>query len=149
MTLEDLAKKVQTLEDIEEIKQLQHQYLFWINECAWDKAQDCFSEDGTAVVAAQEPHKGKAEIAQLFRDYVSKMNLGKDRDKHYAVMPNISVEGDKAKGEWLLYILITDPETGNSISCRQGKYENKYIKVNGRWKIHYLKWIRGWPDNIG
>ena len=148
MTLKDLEEKVKLIEDIEEIKNMQHQYLFWINERKWDEAVNCFAEDAIAYIGSPEPCKGKAEIAKHFRDYVSKMNLGKDRDKHYSVMPVISVAGDKAKGQWLLYILVTDKETGKAGTWIQGKYENEYKKVDGKWKFSFLKWIRGWPDNI-
>jgi ketosteroid isomerase-like protein len=134
--------------DIEEIKKLQNKYLFWINEKKWDNCINCFTDDAVAYIPSPVESKGKAAIAGRFRNYVSKMNLGKDRDKHYAIMPIITVEGDKAKGEWLLYILITDKETGKAGSWIQGKYENEYSKVNGKWKISHLKWLRGWPDNI-
>lgn len=148
MPQDDLKKQVGILMDIEEIKKLQNRYLFWINEKKWDECINCFTDNAVVYIPSPVECKGKAEIAGRFRDYVSKMNLGKDRDKHYAVMPIITVEGDKARGEWLLYILITDKETGKAGSWIQGKYENEYRKVNGKWKISFLKWLRGWPDNI-
>jgi hypothetical protein len=148
MTLEELTKKVQSIEDIEAIKNMQHQYIFYVNERRFAEAVNCFAENATCIIATNAPCTGKVKIAEHFQDYVAKMNHGKDRDKHYAVMPVITVEGDKARGEWLLYILISDKVTGKASEWIQWKYENEYIKEHGQWKFSLLKATRGWPDNI-
>lgn len=149
MATNDLAKRIQIIEDIEEIKNLTHRYLFWINERKMDEVLTCFADNASVEVMPMPVCKGRTEFTKLFKESVAKSNAGKDRDKHYAVMPVITVDGDKAKGEWLIYILINDPVTGNASRWIQGKYENEYVKVAGAWKFSVLKWIRGWPDHVG
>jgi hypothetical protein len=146
MAGKNIEARVQMIEDVEEIKNMTHQYLFWINERKWDKVLTCFTDDAEVEVRPMPISRGKKEYTKLFLESIAKTNAGKDRDKHYAVMPVITVNGDKAKGEWLVYILISSPEAGNASKWIQGKYENEYAKVDGKWKFSVLRWLRGWPD---
>jgi len=145
MTLEELQKKLTTLEDIEAIRKLHHEYLFQLNNRQWDDIIDSFVEDATVNIGHHGPHKGKAEIATLFKEKISKMNVGKWRDAHFAIDPVISIVGDKAEGHWLMYIMIADPDTGNALRWTQGRHDCEYVKVDGKWKFKSFKYTRPWP----
>ncbi len=145
MTLEEIEKKLKILEDLEEIRTLHHEYIFRLNNRQWDEIIDSFVEDGTANIAHHGLHKGKAEITTLFKERISKMNTGKWRDAHFVVAPVISLEGDKAKAHWLMYVMIADPTTGNALRWMQGRHDCEYIKVNGKWKFKSVKYTRPWP----
>lgn len=145
MTLEELEKRLRTLEDLEAIKNLHHEYIFQLLNRQWDDIVDCFAEDGTANIAHHGLRKGKAEIATLFKERISKMNAGKWRDAHFVVQPVISIEGDKAKGYWLMYIMIADPTTGNALRWTQGRHDCEYVKIDGKWKFKSVKYTRPWP----
>jgi len=144
MTLKELEKRVRVLEDLEAIRDLHHEYVFRLNNRQWDDIIDCFVEDATANIGAHGLRKGKAEITQLFKERISRMNVGKVRDAHFVATPVISVDGDKAKGHWLMYIMVADPTTG-TIRCTQGRHDCEYVKVDGRWKFQSVKYTRPWP----
>ncbi len=145
MTLAELEKRVGTLEDMKEIENLQGQYIYWLNNNQWDEILDCFTENATANVYTHGLRRGKKEIIEMFREEISKLEQGKDRDGHFAIQPVISVDGDKATGQWLMYVMISNPITGNAQKWLNGKYENEYVKVDGKWKISSLKWTYPWP----
>jgi hypothetical protein len=146
MTLEELNKRLSTLEDIEEIKQLQAHYVNCVITTKWDDLVDCFSENGVFNAHAGVA-RGKKAIKKLFVEEISKNHIGKEG--LFAVHPIITVDGDKAKGSWLLYIQyalprkletkLTQLPTNDAPDWLQGYYDMKYIKEDGKWKISYLK----------
>lgn len=149
MTLEELEKRLRTLEDIEEIKQLQVRYVNCLTTTEWDELVDCFAENGVVDLHAGLA-RGKEAIAKLFKDKISKTHVG--LEGNFVVHPIISVEGDKAKGSWLLYIQFSLPHkmqpkpailpTDDAPDWMQGYYDMEYIREDGKWKISLLKWRR-------
>ena len=73
-----------------------------------------------------------------FQEGISKTHVGKEGD--FEVHPIISVDGDTAKGNWVMYIMYFYPRTGQSLFWVQGIYDVDYIRENGEWKFKYLKW---------
>ena len=145
MTLEELEKRLKTLEDIEAIRELHHEYIFRLNNREWDDIVDCFAEDGTANIWTHGLRSGKEEIARLFKERISKMNVGKGRDGHFVAQPVVSVQGDKASGHWLMYVMTADPTTGHALRWIQGRHDCEYVKVGGQWKFKSIKFTRPWP----
>jgi len=140
MTLEELEKRVQVLEDIEEIKNLHREYVFGLASQQWDDMLDCFAEDAIADIFRWGLRKGKAEIEDLFKNTFNGRIL--PTHGHFAAQPVISVEGDRAKGRWILYLFFAEP----SVTWVQGRHDCEYIKVDGKWKFSYLKFTRPWPE---
>jgi ketosteroid isomerase-like protein len=143
--LQDISKRLQALEDIEAIKNLHREYVYWINSRQWDKTTDCFTEDAIAVIFRHPRAAGIDQIRSLFFDGIGKVNAGKGRDAHFATMPVIRLNGSQASGHWMLYIFIADPITGNALRWTQGRYECEYRKVTGQWKFSKLVWVNPWP----
>jgi ketosteroid isomerase-like protein len=149
MTLEELQKKVLALEDMEAIKELHRQYVFWLNSQEWDEMIDCFTEDAIADIGRHGEHKGREEITKLFKvtmnNQLSNWNGG-----HFVTQPVISVNGDKATGHWFLHIFIflTQTQEGPSYKWVQGRYDTEYIKVNGKWKFKVLRFKEPWPKQL-
>jgi hypothetical protein len=141
----DLEGKIQLLEDIKEIEYLLNQYVFWLANSQWDEVVECFTENANAEVYHNGFHRGKTEIRKMFLDIISKKNEGKGRDGHSVFPPVISVEGNKARGQWMMYVWISDPDTGDAKKWFNGKYDNEFEKVDGKWKISSLKWTYPWP----
>ncbi len=138
-TLEALMKRVQVLEDIEEIQKLQRNYVYWMCNLQWDEMLNCFTEDATLNVQGERPRKGTKEIADLFHSVLAKRITLKDG--HMVGQPVISVNGNRAKGYWILYLYFSEP----SIRWMQGRQECVYIKVNGKWKFNSMQFINPWP----
>jgi hypothetical protein len=148
MTLEELEARVKILEDIEQIKQLHVRYVNYLTTSNWDELLDCFDEDGATEFEEHGEHlvnRGKAAVAKDFKERISKDLVGKEGN--FVVHPIISVDGDKAKGSWLLYIqympgakLYSTGEEEEAAAWYQGFYDMEYVKRDGEWKISLLKW---------
>jgi len=136
--LKNLEKRVRVTEDIQEIHQLQRRYVNALMCTEWDDAVDCFSEKAKIDVYLHKPVIGKAAIDRWFKEELSKTHAGKEGD--IVIHPIISVDGDKAKGKWLLYMMYFYPRTGQSLFWVQGFYDMEYVRENGKWKISLMRW---------
>ena len=147
MTSSDFEKRLKTLEDIEEIKQLQAYYVNGLTVANYDNVMECFTKDAVVDLHLGLA-RGTGEINTLFREKIARFHQGQEGP--FAVHPVISVEGDKAKGNWLLYIQYAQPRklqtspgmltTDDAPDWLQGFYEMEYQRVDGQWKISFLKW---------
>lgn len=138
MSPENLEKRIQILEDIEKIKKLHQRYMDLMDNLRYEEVLDLFVEDAVVEVRNLGVKKGRDGLREIYIDVLAK-NRGSERfDGHIAVHPDITVEGDKAKGTWLIYMLFSKPD----IQWVQGRNECEYKKMNGDWKISKLKFTR-------
>jgi len=137
--LEGLEKKVKVIEDTEAIKQLHREYIYYLCNLEWGKMLDCFAEGATADIGEHGLCRGKEEISGLFRNVLA--NMITKRDGHMVGQPVITVEGDRAKGYWILYLFFQEP----SVRWMQGRQDCEYIRVNGKWKFSSVKFTNPWP----
>lgn len=152
MTLEELEKKlaetekrllaaeqrIRVNEDIEQVKQLHQRYMNALAYINWDDIIDCFADDCSIDVQFGGFIKGKDNVARFFREQLSTIHNGKEGI--FAIHPQITVNGDTAKGNWLMYIMYADHRTWASRYWLQGIYDADYVRVNGQWKFSYLQW---------
>jgi ketosteroid isomerase-like protein len=138
MSLEDLEKRIQAIEDLEEIKKLHQNYINLMDNLQYEEVLDLFTEDATAEVRNSGVKRGKKELSEVYIDILAKTRGTTRFDGHMAIEPDITVHGDTAKGTWLIYMLFSKP----TIQWVQGKNECEYRKENGKWKISKLKFTR-------
>jgi ketosteroid isomerase-like protein len=138
MSLEEWEKRVRALEDVEEIKKLHQHYMDLMDNLQYEKVLDLFTEDATTDIRNHGLKKGKKEMAEVYLDFLPKKRGSTRFDGHMAISPDITVDGNTAKGTWLIYILFSKPE----IQWVQGKNECEYRKENETWKISKLKFTR-------
>ena len=136
--LKEMERRITTNEDIEQIKQLHIRYVNALTFIKWDDVIDCFAEDSSLDVQLGGLIKGKAKIAKFFKERLSQIHIGKEGI--FCVHPQITVDGDRAKGNWLIYIMYADHRTWQSRYWLQGIYDAEYAKVNGEWKFSHLQW---------
>ena len=127
-TLQETQKRLQVYEDIEQIKQLHCRYMNALTFINWDDVIDCFAEDSSIDVQFGGLIKGKANIAAFFREMLSQIHIG--TEGIFAIHPLISVDGDRAKGNWLMYMMYADHRTWQSRYWIQGIYDAEYVKVD-------------------
>jgi len=137
MTLADLEKRIQAIEDTEEIKRLHQNYINLMDNLQYGQVLDLFTEDATVEVRQSGVKRGRKEIAEVY-GLLAKTRGSTRYDGHLAVEPDIKVQGDSAEGTWLVYMLFSRP----SIQWVQGRNECEYRKENGRWKIGKLRFTR-------
>lgn len=137
-SMDEMEKRLQTLEDVEKIKKLHQTYIRLMDDLRYEEVLDLFTQDGSAEVRNSGVKKGRSELSHIYLDVLAKNRGDKRYDAHMAVHPDIEVDGDTAKGTWLIYMLFSRP----AIFWVQGKNECEYRKVNGEWKISRLKFTR-------
>ncbi len=147
MDSQDFEKRLRRLEDIEEIKQIQAHYVNCLTTANYDELLKCFTDDAVIDLHAGLA-RGRKEFTPLFRENIGEVHRGQEGP--FAVHPIISVDGDQAKGSWLLYIQYALPRkmehrpetytTDDAPDWMQGFYEMEYKRVDGQWKISFLKW---------
>jgi hypothetical protein len=145
MNLEELEKRLIKVEkelkitkDLEEIRNLHYRYVNCITEAKWDEIMENFAENSTLdVFGDNEVAKGKPAIEDTFRKVLSIGHVGKEGN--FAVHPIITVDGDKARGKWLFYMMFAHPNTWQSLFWVQGYVNTEYVRENGEWKILSLK----------
>jgi len=145
----EYEKRLKRLEDIQAIKDLHREYVYWVNECKWDEIIDCFTEDCAVNIGKWGLRRGKESLQKLFKQDIAGNNRGTGRDGHFAVQPVITVNDDVATGHWLMYIMISNPENGLAERWAHGRHDAEYIKVNGKWKIRSIVWTNPWPREPG
>jgi hypothetical protein len=144
MQIEELEKRLKTLEGIEEVKKLQLTYINALIICDWDKVEDCFAKDGVVDFKESGILNGIKAISKDFRERISQSHIGKEGI--LCVHPIITVEGDKAKGTWTFYHFTYHPREFADFPVEkapdwvQGLYDMEYKRVDGKWKISLLKW---------
>ena len=100
----------------------------------WDEVTDCFAEEGL-----DEDGKPVSKKEMGMRLKAMGINGNTDRQGGYSVHPAIEVNGDKARGRWLLYMLMSYRLTQQLMFYLQKIYEAEYIRENGKWKIYHMK----------
>ena len=138
MGLEELEKQIRALVDTEEVKKLHYRYVNALTFAEWDKVTDCFADDAVTDLGPPGVVKGKTNIAKLFKEGISGAH---GRGEGSVVVHSIiSVEGDKAEGNWFIYLLNVDPDSKDPTGWVLGEYNTEYTKEDGKWKISYMKW---------
>jgi ketosteroid isomerase-like protein len=96
MSFEELEKRVQALEDVEEIRKLHQHYIDLMDHLRYEEVLDLFTEDATSEVRNFGVKKGKKEMADIYLGVLAK-NRGSERfDAHMAIEPDIMVDGNTA-----------------------------------------------------
>jgi hypothetical protein len=140
-----LEQKVQELEDIEDIKKLHREYLFFISNLEFEKALACFSDSITVDIANYGVCQGKAAVAKLFKEVIYQ-NVLQSKDAHFTGQAVISAKGKRAEGHWMFYRLLHKP---SSVGWVQGRYDCEYVKEGNSWKFSVMKMKRPWPEFMG
>jgi hypothetical protein len=143
MSVQDIEKRLQTLEDLEEIRRLHHNYFYQLNNKQYDDLIATFADDGWLNIWKHGIRKGKVEITKFVKTDIAKINAGSVA--HFVVEPVITVEGDRAKSYWMVYMLFSDPVTGLPSKWIQGRHDAEYVKINGKWKFYSVTFTRPWP----
>ena len=146
MSMEALEARIKKLEDIEAIKQLMHNYTYWLDYGEMDKALDCFMDDARMDVGmrggaeeGQDSFEFKCEGKEEISNFYHLMVHQKDRfsASHFILNPVVTVEGDKAKG--IFYLL--EPTKIARAMWGHGRYDMEFVNHNGQWKISFFGFL--------
>lgn len=137
MNMEELAKRLQVLEDIEAIKKMKAEFHALCDEGYQDLdgIMDFFVEDGVWDGEAFGTYAGRAAIRALFADVPKTLPFV----RHQVMNPIIEVDGDTATGQWYLFQPSTMVgDDGAQAVWGSAKYDETYVRVDGKWKFQRL-----------
>ncbi len=155
----DLALEITRLRDIREIENLQGRYMYYIQSHHYEEILDMFARhdpEVSAEVSESGVYVGRAKVAalflQLFKPFFTQPG---SLPVHMITSPVIEVEpnGQVAYGMWQTLGCNTFPtKDGPVATWQQGKYDNIFIKEEGRWCFKQFRWLcnfrtpfdRGW-----
>jgi len=136
VNLDELGKRVRAIEDLEEVKKLHRDYISCLDNLEFKKALDFFTEDAEVEVRFSGVMKGKVNFSRI---YLETLAQRKERhDGHLVGQPVITIDGDTARGHWIVYIFFSEP----TIDWVQGRNDCEYVRENGTWKFSKLKFTR-------
>ncbi len=132
--LEELEKRIQALEDLEEIKRVKVRYAKYMDDnFNIEKLMELFTDDAEWSSEAWGSLKGKEAIRRHFEGVSKRQTFS----CHRIVAPDIIVEGDKAHGTW--YGMCTGILSDGRGFWSSSLYTDEYRKVDGRWLISKMK----------
>jgi ketosteroid isomerase-like protein len=141
-----MAMDIQTLLDLEEIRQLRYSFAWNLETSNPDALADLFTEDGVIDVGPWGVMNGQAKIrkgyGRAYRDAPQFTAI------HAVTNPRIFVTGDTAKGVWYLLDCSLRAKEQRPIEI-VGLYDEDYRRENGDWKIAKLKLKFLWASHIG
>jgi hypothetical protein len=137
MDLNELARKIQLLEDLEAIKTLKHQYCAYCdNSYNPNGIAGLFVEDGVWDGGDFGRRVGREAIRDFFRQAPKVLSLA----AHQVMNPIIQVEGDRATGEWkLLQPCTLEGKDGPQAMWLAAVYHDDYVRTLAGWKFQKLK----------
>ncbi|MGD8417692.1 MAG: nuclear transport factor 2 family protein [Pseudomonadales bacterium] len=152
--MEDLAARIQRLEDIEAIRQLKALYCEICDDGHDpDRIVTVFTEDGIWEGRGIGTAHGHDEIRALFERFRDMMSF----TQHMTMNPRIEVHGDTATGTWYFFGPFTFKGEPPTAKWQAARYHETYARVDGTWKIRHLKIARpgmsvfyenGWAEKL-
>ena len=150
--VEKLAAKLQTIEDVEQIKKLQRAYGYYLEHWQEEELVGLFSHSPEVSLEINDGglYQGFEAVKNSFNfadHYTAYGGLKKAPGEFlHILMPTAGIidmdpGGKTAKGRWYGFGLVAQRRAGqlrDIISC--GIWENEYIKEDGIWKILKLFW---------
>jgi ketosteroid isomerase-like protein len=151
--MSDLEARVKRLEEIESIKKLKYKYCYSVDAYDVDQIMTVFAEDAQADYGPLGQYKSKSEIRRFFSEIVPNVL---PFFVHMVHNGDINVNGDNAEGRWYFEVPANHGELNKAIWI-QGRYDEKYKKVNGEWKIavmdctffYITPYDKGWMEDKG
>lgn len=131
--LQQLANRLQRLEDIEAIKKLKAVYLAASDDNDIEAFRNCFA---TGEIHLDYGHMGvyktRDDVTQLFEEVGCHEHL---LDMHLGTNPRIEITGeDSAQGTWTLYFQDIDLEQHRFIQLGM-QYDDEYVRTPQGWRI--------------
>ncbi len=158
--LKVLEKRVQKLQDIEDIKTLQKSYGYYIEHWMSDEIIDLFSgSPDVSLTLAAGTYLGKKSITNYFKRISNPSPEFMHQVMQLSGIVTVAPNGKTAKGRWYGFGALAIPlPTGVRQLFMGGIYGGEYVKEAGKWKFKKLRFDQvysavpseGWvnPDRL-
>ncbi len=134
-----MAARLQTLEDIEQIRKLKALYCQACDDNHNpERLGPLFTEDAVWEASSVGRAEGRTAIQKLLGDIGRSGTIR--NSAHHAMNPVIEVAGDTASGDWRLIMLYTGFTPAGELHFSRiiGWYKEEYRRVDQGWQIHRL-----------
>jgi hypothetical protein len=137
-----IADKAARVHEVDELRNLQAAYGYYVDKALWDDVVDLFADNGTMELGLNGVYAGKNSI----RKYLYSLTGGKpglragEINNHFQLSPVITLapDGQSAKARWRGLIQGGVFGKGSGGDWGEGIYENEYVRDHGVWKIKAL-----------
>jgi hypothetical protein len=139
--IDALTLRVQKLEGVRSIKNLQRAFGYYVDRGLWGEAADLFADDGTIEIGLDGVYVGKARI----REYLKRLHGGQEGlvygqlNEWVTLQPAIAMaaDGRSATARWRDLGMLGQYK--KHAEWRDGTYENTYQRgADGIWRIKSL-----------
>ncbi len=128
---EELAARVQRLEDIMAIHQLFIDYGHALDAGDFDAYADLFAEDGEVLLGPMGRARGREEIKALMTKALSG---GVGSSFHIISSPQVQLDGDRASSQ-VMWSVVSRDDNGRASLTMIGHHRDDLVRENGRWKF--------------
>ena len=131
---------METLLEIERIRQLKYRYFRAIDRHDWALLESCLAEDcRTALDSGKYSFDGRAEFVGALKGLLDRPTIVTMHQGHH---PEIElVAADRAKGVWYLEDWVIDLAQ-NWVLHGTAYYQDDYVKRDGEWRIAFTGYER-------
>ena len=148
--VQSLEKKIQVLEDTEEIKKLQRAYGFYLEHWMAEDIIDCFADGpDTELLVAAGHYIGKENIRDFFHHGQKGIEVRKSSNPEFlhqvmqlSGVVHVNPDGLTAQGRWYGFgaNAFSAPDNKVNPGWMNGVYEVDYVKQENRWKMKKVHW---------
>lgn len=142
---EELSLRVERLEGVRAIRNLQRAFAYYVDRGLWQEAADLFTDDGSFEMGVDGTYVGRERIAEYLRRLHARDSSGGQEGLIYGqlnewvtLQPAIAVADDarSATARWRDLGMLG--QYHEYAEWRDGVYENTYVREGGVWKIASL-----------
>ena len=125
--MSNLESRIQALEDIEAIKRLKYDYLFFSDHKQPEKMRDCFAPGAISIDYGRiGTFNSRDELVAVFEQLACAEHI---IEMHHAQNPRVNLLGkNKAQGVFGLYYFMIDARQ-QVVTQLGGYYEDAYEKI--------------------
>lgn len=128
---EELALRLQRLEDLFEIHQLFVDYGLALDAGDFDAYAALFARDGEVLLGPMGRAKGREEIKALMTKTLSG---GIGSSFHIISSPQVHLDGDTATSQ-VMWSVVTRDDAGNARLSMIGRHRDDLVREEGRWRF--------------
>lgn len=125
-----LESRVTALEARERIRELRYRYGDCVDNGRWKEWASLFANDGWLSADGTEQIQGREALAAFG---ASTIEEAFDYSAHTMHNPIIELDGDRARGHWLVEAFASRPD--GSLDWHRGEYDDRYTREDGEWRF--------------
>ena len=129
MDLQSVDRRLGILEDVEAIKSLKAAYCFGVDDRDVDAVVSLFCDDGVWHAPGIGRYEGRAALEKFFASLPEMMRFW----LHMVMNPQITVDGDTARGRW--YLIEPNTTRDGGAVWGAGRYEERYRRTDAGWRF--------------